>query len=304
VGWGPKFKIDSHSCLVNSLDDIIKLETTQEIFESEAVKEVFDCPRKVQAVPVAPETRQTKKQCKLLKAGPTSCIRFQHHESLSDDFVLTCLCPRQKEDSPSYLHTDAKTCNDDPDGWMTERVKTAIVNKMFVKCSSWCLWDAWEPDQYAWKWNRQGSCWAEQKQGSMCDKIRKAEKHEYTKVANRANNFCRQLPMLNVNWVVGEPRETCHDACGREGMVCDQARTEHIDNDSTTFNAKRAFREAGIECGRVSKGSAVAAMPAFDKSKGLCILRHPNKPSACGEKAKWGIRRLCACTGAKPIREF
>lgn len=306
VGWGPNFKIENHSCLVNSPDEeIIKLDTTVEIFLSDAVKEVFDCPRKrhiVRTVRVAPDI---KRQCRLLKSGPTSCIRFQHHETLSDDYAEACLCAQHKKKNVASFHrTDAKACNDDPDGWMGERIRTAIVNKMFVKCSSWCLWDAWEPDQYAWKWSRNGRCWSEQKVGSMCDKIRRAEKSEYTRISHRANNFCRQLPMVNVVWVVGKPKETCNDACGNEDMKCDQARTESIHNDNTIFNAKRAFRAAGIECIKISKGSGVLAMPAYDQSNGLCILRHPKKPSECGQKAQWAIRRLCACSGAPPLRPF
>jgi len=235
------------------------------------------------------------------------CYPYFEAEDLSDT-MLDCYCPNNRKGyyTKRVKRTVSNTrfCGDDPEA--DTRIMKAQANRMFHLCDNWCLFLTEDPEAESWYWDPWKTCWREQYAGvgthmSYCNRvIRSPETLEMQFVNHRSTLFCQtEQPtgspsIMDSDWFMAEEEESCDDACGSNGKVCDENLTASLTDDNAS--AGSLFSEAGVTCVAEQVGEVDWAFPGYEVSTGICFTRNSaTENTACSWAIGVGYRRLCAC---------
>merc|ERR1719427_1015736 len=133
---------------------------------------------------------------------------------------------------------------------------------------------------------------------SYCNRvIRNPEAIEMRFLNHRSRLFCQsQQPTLlpsnmGSSWYLAEEEDSCEDACESRLKVCDENLTANVTESSGAY-----FAEAGVTCASEQIGKADWALPGYEVSTGICLLRNSaTENTGCNWAIGVGYRRLCAC---------
>jgi len=235
------------------------------------------------------------------------CYPYFEAEDL-DDIMLNCYCPNNRKGfytkKVKRTMNNTRYCGDDSE--IDLRIKKAHANRMFHLCENWCLFQTENPEAESWYYDPWHSCWREQYAGvgahtSYCNRvIRNPEAIEMQFLNHRSSLFCHsQQPTLSPSnmgssWYLAGEEDSCDDACESRGKVCDENLTANV---TLSSRATRGyFAEAGVTCVSEQVGKADWALPGYEVSTGICLLRNSaTENTGCNWAVGVGYKRLCAC---------
>jgi len=296
---GVEFVADLNSSLGDcNLIDVLSLEITSEVegftFDSQIVYNSLDISITGGDV--------------LCFAKDASCYPYFEAEELND-VMLKCYCPNNRKGyyTKKVRRTVENTryCGGD-DSEVNARIKKAQANRMFHLCENWCLFLTENPEAESWYWDPWHDCWREQYAGvgphmSYCNRvIRSPNAIEMQFLNYRKNMFCQspqptQSPsIVDHIWYLADEGDSCDDACMTNNKVCEENLTAGVTENNV--NAGSYFAQAGVTCVNEEVGNVDWALPGYEVSSGICLIRSSStENTGCNWAIGLGYQRLCAC---------
>jgi len=240
-------------------------------------------------------------------AKDDDCYPYFEAEDLNDE-MLKCYCPNNRKGYYTKKVTrtfeSTRYCGDDD--LVDTRIKKAQANRMFHLCENWCLFLTENPEAESWYWDPWNDCWREQYAGvgahmSYCNRvIRNPNAIEMQFLNHRKNMFCQspqptQSPSNMVfAWYLADEQKSCDDTCKAENKVCGENLTASVDENNP--NTGSYFAQAGVTCVLEEVGNVDWALPGYEVSSGICLMRNSTtEHTGCNWAIGVGYQRLCAC---------
>jgi len=235
------------------------------------------------------------------------CYPYFEAEDLKDD-MLKCYCPNNRKGyyTKKVTRTVENTRYCGSDDSVDTRIKKAQANRMFHLCENWCLFLTENPEAESWYWDPWHGCWREQYAGvgahmSYCNRVvRNPNAIEMQFLNYRKNMFCQssqptQSPSNMVfAWYLADEKDSCDDTCKAENKVCGENLIASVDENNA--NAGSYFAQAGVTCVLEEVGNIDWALPGYEVSSGICLMRNSTtEHTGCNWAIGVGYQRLCAC---------
>jgi len=235
------------------------------------------------------------------------CYPYFEAEDLKDE-MLKCYCPNNRKGyyTKKVTRTVENTRYCGGDEAVDTRIKKAQANRMFHLCENWCLFLTENPEAESWYWDPWHGCWREQYAGvgahmSYCNRvIRNPNAIEMQFLNHRKNMFCQSSPPTQspsnmiFAWYLADEEDSCDDTCKAENKVCGENLIASVDENNE--NAGSYFAQAGVTCVFEEVGNVDWALPGYEVSSGVCLMRNSStEHTGCNWAIGVGYQRLCAC---------